>query len=82
MKKPEKAEQDAKNLIATLDIKRILDLFEMTETMDDPSVSIMRGWYMDEIEKRYPREFDKWLDTDDMAISTLRKLIFAQEAVK
>ena len=44
-----KAEQDAKNLIATLDIKRILDMFEMTETMDDPSVSIMRGWYMDEI---------------------------------
>ena len=77
-----KAEQDAKNLIAALDIKRLLDLFEMTETMDDPAVSIMRGWYMDEIEKRYPREFDKWLDTDDMAISTLRKLIFAQEAVK
>lgn len=41
-----KAEQDAKNFIATLDIKRILDLFEMTETetMDDPAVSIMRGW--------------------------------------
>lgn len=70
-----KAEQDAKNLIATLDIKRILDLFEMTETMDDPAVSIMRGWYMDEIEKRYPQEFDKWLDTDDMAISTLREMI-------
>lgn len=49
-----------------------------TETMNDPAVSIMRGWYMDEIEKRYPQEFDKWLDTDDMAISTLRKLIFAQ----
>jgi hypothetical protein len=80
MKKPEKAEQDAKNFIATLDIKRILDLFEMTETetMNDPAVSIKRGWYMDEIEKRYPQEFDKWLDTDDMAISTLRKLIFAQ----
>lgn len=79
-----KAEQDAKNFIATLDIKRILDLFEMTETetMNDPAVSIMRGWYMDEIEKRYPQEFDKWLDTDDMAISTLRKLIFAQEAGK
>lgn len=73
-----KAEQDAKNFIATLDIKRILDLFEMTETMNGPAVSIMRGWYMDEIEKRYPQEFDKWLDTDDMAISTLRKLIFAQ----
>lgn len=73
-----KAEQEAKNFIATLDIKRILDLFEMTETMNDPAVSIMRGWYMDEIEKRYPQEFDKWLDTDDMAISTLRKLIFAQ----
>ena len=73
-----KAEQDAKNFIATLDIKRILDRFEMTETMNDPAVSIMRGWYMDEIEKRYPQEFDKWLDTDDMAISTLRKLIFAQ----
>ena len=73
-----KAEQDAKNFIATLDIKRILDLFEMTETMNDPAVSIMRGWDMDEIEKRYPQEFDKWLDTDDMAISTLRKLIFAQ----
>ena len=79
-----KAEQDAKNFIATLDIKRILDLFEMTETetMDDPAVSIMSGWYMDEIEKRSPQEFDKWLDTDDMAISTLRKLIFAQEAGK
>ena len=31
----------------------------------DSKVVTVRGWLMDEIEKRWPEEFDKWIDNCD-----------------
>lgn len=30
-----------------------------------PEVAMVRGWLMDEIEKRWPEGFDKWIDSED-----------------
>jgi hypothetical protein len=30
----------------------------------DPNLPTVRGWLMDEIERRYPEAFEKWMDSD------------------
>lgn len=50
--------------------------WEMTTTMTDPNTSTLRGWFMDELEKRFPDQFDKWLDSD-CRDEDLRKFIYA-----
>lgn len=57
-------EQRARNLIGSLATSQLLDQWEMTTTMTDPNTSTLRGWFMDELEKRFPDQFDKWLDSD------------------
>ena len=37
-------------------------------------LSIVRGWIMDELEKRNPEAFDKWLDLDYPDNESLKKL--------
>lgn len=48
-------------MIAT---EKLLDQWETTTTMTDPNTPTLRGWFMDELEKRFPDQFDKWLDSD------------------
>ena len=38
----------------------LLDSLEVT-----PEVAMVRGWMMDEIEKRWPQEFDNWMENCD-----------------
>lgn len=44
--------------------KKLVELFELTTNMQDENIPTVRGWLMDEIEKRNPEGFDRWLDTD------------------
>lgn len=37
-------------------------------------LSMVRGWIMDELEKRNPEAFDKWLDLDYPDNESLRNL--------
>ena len=69
-------EQRARNLIGSLATSQLLDQWEMTTTMTDPNTSTLRGWFMDELEKRFPDQFDKWLDSD-CRDEDLRKFIYA-----
>ena len=34
----------------------------MTETRNDKDVYTVRGWLMDELEKRNPEAYERWLD--------------------
>lgn len=43
--------------------------------MSDENIPTVRGWLMDEIMKRNPEGFDKWLDSDYPADSELRKFV-------
>lgn len=68
-------EQRARNLIGSLTTAQLLDQWEMTTTMTDPNTSTLRGWLMDELEKRFPEQFDAWMDSD-CRDEDLRNFIF------
>lgn len=44
-------------------MEQLITNFEITETLKGPDVPTVRGWIMDELEKRDPEAFDKWLDS-------------------
>lgn len=70
-------EKRVRNLVGSLTTAQLLDQFELTSDMTGEDVPTVRGWLMDEIEKRYPVAFDKWLDEDMPEDTDLRKYIFA-----
>lgn len=53
---------------------KLVELFCLTTDMNDEYIPTVRGWIMDEIEKRNPEGFEKWLD-EDADDSSLRKYI-------
>ena len=57
-----KAESKARNLIANLTTEKLIEQFELTELVSDENISTVRGWLMDELEKRNPEAFDKWIE--------------------
>lgn len=68
-------EKRAKNLIAGLTTSQLLDQWESTSDIADPNIPTVRGWLMDELEKRFPEQFDAWMDSD-CRDEELRKFIF------
>lgn len=69
-------EKRAKNLITGLTTSQLLDQWESTSDIADPNIPTVRGWLMDELEKRFPEQFDAWMDSD-CRDEELRKFIFA-----
>lgn len=69
-------EKKARNLVRSLTTAQLLDQWEATTTMTDPNTPTLRGWFMDELEKRFPDQFGKWLDSD-CRDEDLRKFIYA-----
>lgn len=69
-------EKRAENLIAGLTTSQLLDQWESTSDIADPNIPTVRGWLMDELEKRFPEQFDAWMDSD-CRDEELRKFIFA-----
>ena len=69
-------EKRAKNLIAGLTTSQLLDQWESTSDISDPNIPTVRGWLMDELEKRFPDQFDKWLDSE-CRDEELRSFIYA-----
>lgn len=61
------AETKARKLIAGRTIEQIITDFELTETVNDSHIYIVRGWYMDELEKRDAAAFEKWIDSDEVS---------------
>lgn len=57
-----KAEEIARALVAAQSMERLIEQFELTEKSNDENIDIVRGWYMDELEKRNPEAFWKWID--------------------
>lgn len=59
------AEKTARQTIAAQTTAQLLDLFDLTEIMNDQNIPTVRGWIMEELEKRNPEAFDAWMDSDD-----------------
>ena len=50
--------------LSKMSTEKLVELFCLTSSMNDENIPTVRGWLMDEIEKRNPEGFDKWLDED------------------
>jgi len=60
----ELAEKNAREKISKLTLNELLTQWELTSVINDENIPTVRGWLMDELEKRNPDAFDKWLDED------------------
>lgn len=56
-----------------LALDQLLSIWEETEHLDAPEVPTLRGWLMDEIERRNPEAFNAWLDQDAPEDNQLRQ---------
>ena len=43
---------------------KIMDVAHETGKTYDPNLTTVRGWLMDEIERRNPEAYEAWLDSD------------------
>lgn len=59
------AEAKAKAMIATQSTEKLVEQFELTETINDKDIFTVRGWLMDELEARDAQAFEKWIDSND-----------------
>lgn len=49
-------------ILKVMSTKRLVELFGLTTNWDDRDIPTVRGWLMDEIERRNPEGFERWLD--------------------
>ena len=68
------AENTATKGIQNMSTKKLVELFQATEHLNDVDIPTVRGWIMRELEKRDPDGFNKWLD-QDAEDSTLHEYI-------
>lgn len=58
------AEQKARYLLTLRSTTELVGDFEATEKVNDPSIYMVRGWLMDELESRDAEAFESWIDSD------------------
>lgn len=51
-------------LLAKLNTKQLIDAFNATANNSDKEIPTVRGWIMDELERRNPDAFLAWLEGD------------------
>lgn len=63
-------EQKARAVLAAKSTAELIKIFEQTTARKGQGVYMLRGWLMDEIEKRDPVGFNAWLEryADDNAL--------------
>lgn len=57
-------EKKARDILANATLADLLDEWKLTSEVNDPHIPTVRGWLMDEFERRNPEGFNEWLDTD------------------
>ena len=72
-----KPEMMARETLKNSSLEKLLDLWELTDTLKGPQVPTVRGWLMDEIERRNPDGFDAWLGQDAPEDQDLRRYVLA-----
>ena len=77
------AEKKARAMLSRLPLEQLIKEFDMTEGMSASfELSMARGWIMDELEKRNPTAYDKWLDMDYPTNEALRELYLVDQALQ
>lgn len=75
---PDENRTFAPKKLRTLTDDQLLTAWEFTEHLEDPQCPTIRGWLMDEIERRYPERFNAWLDQDAPEDSQLRHYVMGR----
>lgn len=76
-------EKKARSMLSRLSLEQLIKEFDMTEGMPASfELSMVRGWIMDELEKRNPTAYDKWLDMDYPTNEALRELYLGDQALQ
>lgn len=52
-------------MFAKMTTKGLVDAFVMTDGQTGDEIPTVRGWLMDELEKRNPTAFEAWMDGND-----------------
>ena len=77
------AEKKARAMLSRLTLEQLIKEFDMTEDIAVCiETSMVRGWIMDELEKRNPTAFDKWLDMDYPTNKALRELYLGDQTLQ
>jgi hypothetical protein len=50
--------------LGALSLVELMDAWALTDYQDGPDVPTVRGWIMDELERRNPAAFARWIDED------------------
>lgn len=61
--------------LKVLTLDQLLNAWEATEHLHTPETPVVRGWLMDEIERRNPSGFNAWLDQDAPEDKDLRRFV-------
>lgn len=65
-------ENTAIRSIRNLTLETLCDSYEITNTIEEcedfRNVAVVRGWLMDELERRYPEKFLQWLETENIEL--------------
>lgn len=70
------AEQKARAILKASTDEVLISQWELTAISNNENIPTVRGWLMDEIERRYPEEFNNWLDSEEPKDEDLRKFIY------
>ena len=64
------------NLLSSRTDKELIEGWEII-CLQDKSIekATVKGWCMDEIERRFPKEFNNWLESEDCEDEELRKYL-------
>jgi hypothetical protein len=61
-------------------LRRLVEMFEMTETMEDPNVYTVRGWLVDAIQEKCPEGVSAWLENECPDDKDLRRYVLDDAA--
>ena len=75
MKTMDKTICNAPEKLKHLTLEQLLNAWEATEYLNTPETATVRGWLMDEIERRNPEGFTAWLDQEVPRDQDLRRYI-------
>jgi hypothetical protein len=65
----------ARKEIGKMSNEKLIEVFVLTGENEDKNISMVRGWLMDEVELRFPKAFDKWLEQDEPTDESLKSFI-------
>ena len=61
--------------INSLSLKQLVELFVLTNSINDENIPTVRGWLMNAIEAKNPTGFDNWLESEDCDDYELAKYV-------